>query len=96
MQDHMRAFLRSLDPQADPGKQADGYFRCYCKVLHEYHNFNWFDGEECPHVFDSCDDFVEYEPKDDDKLGRPRPGKRERPASHAVEENQIRDPAPAG
>ena len=84
IQDDLRAFLRSLNPEAAPEKQADGYFQCYCKIRHEYRNFNWFEDDASPLIFNSCDDFVEYEPKDEhERSERPRAGNRERPAPAA-------------
>lgn len=79
--------MRSLNPEAAPSKQAGGYFQCYCKIRHEYRNFNWFEGDESPVIYNSCDDFKEYEPEDgSEQPKRPHAGKRECPAPKASEE----------
>lgn len=57
MQDHLR-FLRG---DAVEKGDAQGFYRCYCRILHEYQEFAWFDAGESPHIVDRCDSFEEFE-----------------------------------
>lgn len=35
------------------------YYRCYCTILHEHHNFYWFgDDERKFHIITFCDAFL--------------------------------------
>lgn len=65
----MQDYLKFLMNNAEETQKADGYFRCYCKILHEYHDFWWFDENETPHIIDGCDAFTEYTEKVEEKEG---------------------------
>ena len=56
----MQDYLKFLMDNAEKTQKAEGFFRCYCKILHEYHGFNWFDDNETPHIIDGCDAFTKY------------------------------------
>ena len=68
----MQDYLRFLTEGAAEQGEAEGYYRCYCRILHEYLGFSWFDKDEHPHIIDLCDSFEEYEPADQGKESEPR------------------------
>lgn len=56
----MSDYLKFLTSNAEERNDATGYYRCYCRILHEYHDFSWYDKNEIPHIIDMCDAFEEY------------------------------------
>lgn len=57
----MQDYLKFLMANAEDVGHARSRYRCYCKILHEYQDFAWFDDGYEPHIITFCDDFIEYE-----------------------------------
>ena len=79
-------YLRFLMAGAEEKGDAEHYYRCFCKVLHEYQGFAWHDEDEVPHVVESCDGFAEYEPEVEERpAGHRRKMPERRPAQKTTE-----------
>ncbi len=74
----MQDYLRFLMADAEGKGHAEGHYRCFCKVLHEYHDFGWFDEDETPHIIEDCDGFEEYAPEAEERPAGYRRNKPER------------------
>lgn len=67
----MSDYLKFLTSNAEERNDATVYYRCYCRVLHEYHDFSWYDKNETPHIINCCDAFVEYSEEEDETENQP-------------------------
>ena len=56
MQDYMKFLMSNAEERGN----SSIHYRCYCTVLHEYNNFDWYDENYTPHIISECDAFVEY------------------------------------
>lgn len=61
----MNDYLKFLMGNAESNNDVYSKYRCYCKILHEYHDFLWYDEHQSPHIIEDCDAFVEYKGSND-------------------------------
>lgn len=59
-------FLKFLTSDAVKKSNASSIYRCFCKILHEYQDFTWYDRCEKLHIINNCDEFIEYSDSIDD------------------------------